>query len=261
MSVTKVILLLGFFVGCSCVFVIVMNRSSREIQKPPRPQVTPLKMMKHTNEDILQQKRNKLFQLPVHQITLPFNKLVRRTWYKDLESFLLTLSVNEVTLLSATSTKYIPDLLNWLSAYRVATGSSLSEVLVVSTNLTMHNTLNVKGFNSIFIENEDLFLPGSKTSSNRSAIWIKRITAARIINHLGFHVMMMDLDAIILKDITSLIEQHRTSDIVGSMGTFPFDVGKVWGFTLCMGAVLFRSTPGTGEYSDINCRGRSILKQ
>ncbi len=222
-----------------------MNRSSRERQKPPRPQVTPLK---HTDEDILQQnERNKLFQLPAHQITLPFNKLVRRTWYKDLESFLLTLSVNKVILLSATSTKYIPDLLNWLSAYRVATGSLLSEVLVVSMNLAMHNTFINKGLNSILVKNQDIFLPKCKPRDPAHSIWMKRITVARIINHLGYDVMIIDLDAFVLKDFTIITNEYSTSDVVGSMAKMPPALSTVWGFTMCMGAAFFRSTPGTGE--------------
>ena len=55
-----------------------------------------------------------------------------------------------------------------------------------------------------------------------------------------------DTDAVILKNPLSLYNTHADSDVVGSTGTFPFDLGMKWGFTLCMGTFLFRCTPQTG---------------
>ncbi len=185
-------------------------------------------------------------QLPIRAITLPYKEIMTKKWYKELRIF-LSVRNDPVVLLTSSSRVFLPILLNWLAAYRLATGSDLSEVLVVSTDdLTAHNAIIDKGLNSIFIKNDvDMFKIKPQTRSD--SVWMKRITVARIINHLGYDVLIIDLDAIYLKDFTPIIKKYNTSDIVGSMSKWPYELNSLWGFTMCMGVAYFRSSPGTGQ--------------
>ncbi len=186
-------------------------------------------------------------QLPIRAITLPIEEIMTKEWYKELRHFLSLRNYDPVVLLTCSSRVFLPILLNWLAAYRLATGSDLSEILVVSTDdLTAHRSIIDKGLNSIFIKNNvDIFIINPRSGSD--CVWMKRITVARIINHLGYDVLIIDLDAIYLKDFTTIIRKYNTSDIVGSMSKMPRTLFDLWGFTICMGVAYFRSSPGTGE--------------
>ncbi len=186
-------------------------------------------------------------QLPIHATTLPYKKIMTKEWYKELRHFLSLRNYDPVVLLTCSSRVFLPILLNWLAAYRLATGSDLSEVLVVSTvDLTAHNTIIDKGLNSIFI-NDDADIFRIKPFRVIKSVFIKRLTVARIINHLGYDVLIIDLDAIYLKDFTTIIKKYNTSDILGSMSKAPLYLNSLWGFTMCMGVAYFRSSPGTGQ--------------
>ena len=186
--------------------------------------------------------------LPMVNLTFPFHVIEQKRWYRDMEQFLLKLHTKYVVLLTSTN-DFLPVLVNWLSAYRKNTHSSLNEVLVLSMDWKIHNKLVNRGFNSILIANQDMLVPNAHLITHYSHIWIKRCTVARILNHFGYTVTMFDTDAIVLKDIINLVNdpQYSSFDIVGSMGKYPFNIGRQWGFTLCMGVVSFRSTNGTGK--------------
>ncbi len=187
-------------------------------------------------------------RLPVHTMTLPYEEIKTKEWYTELRNFLSAAVRNDpVVLLTCSNQIFLPILMNWLTAYRLATGSNLSEILVVSTDdLTTHRSIIDKGLNSIFI-NDDVDIFMIKPVRVIKSVWMKRITVARIINHLGYDVLIIDLDAIYLKDFTTIIRKYNTSDIVGSMSKMPRTLFDLWGFTICMGVAYFRSSPGTGE--------------
>ena len=185
--------------------------------------------------------------LPLKNLTHPLEDLMEYNWYKTLETFLFKSPKKEIVLLSS-NTDFLPVLLNWLAAFKSNTNSTLEEVLILAMDSEIHELLVYKGFNSIRIRDEDIFVPNIRLVTPFSHIWIKRCTVARIANHYGYDVMMFDLDAVVLKDIASLMAENiGAADIVGSKGKYPFALGQQWGFTLCMGVVLFRSTDGTGQ--------------
>ena len=187
-------------------------------------------------------------QLPIRAITLPYEEIITKEWYQELRN-ILSLCNDSVVLLTCSSEDFLPVLLNWLAAYRLATGSNLSEILVLSIDdETAHRTIIDKGLNSIFIKNDtDIFKINPQLEI--SSVWMKRLTVVRIMNHLGYDVLVIDLDAMYLKDFTTIIKNYNTSDIVGSMSKMPLKLNSLWGFTMCMGVAYFRSSPGTGKYT------------
>ena len=182
--------------------------------------------------------------LPFRNLTYSYDVLVTKPWLNDIDSFLSQLPTNDVILL-ACNHDFLRVLMNWLSTYRKTTQSSLKEILILSLDNNIHKILSLKGFNTVLIPNDDLFLPSTKLLSRFSHIWIKRCTIARLLNHYGYNIVIIDLDAIVLKDIVSLMKD-TSSDIIGSQGIYPFVLRRKWGFTLCMGVVMFMSTPRTG---------------
>ena len=201
---------------------------------------------RQTTSDSNEYKDQTDIQLPIRAITLPYKEIMTKEWYKELRIF-LSVRNDPVVLLTSSSQVYFPILLNWLTAYRLATRSDLSEILVVSTDdVTAHRKIIDIGLNSIFVKNDtEMFKIKPRTPAD--SVWMKRITVARIINHLGYDVLIIDLDAIYLKDFTTIIKKYNTSDIVGSMSKMPLNLNSLWGFTMCMGVAYFRSSPGTGQ--------------
>ncbi len=257
--------------GCLAAIVIILNSQTMKGSyfhlPPPKTGSTVIKIgnssikeyetidLIHTDRQtasdskLNEYKDQTYIRLPIRAITLPYEEIKTKEWYKELMTFLSLRNYDPVVLLTCSSRVFLPILLNWLAAYRLATGSDLSEILVVSIDdLTTHRTIIDKGLNSISIKNDsDIFK--IKPVRVIESVWMKRITVARIINHLGYDVLIIDLDAIYLKDFTTIIKKYNTSDIVGSMSKMPLNLNSLWGFTMCMGVAYFRSSPGTGEYT------------
>ena len=67
----------------------------------------------------------------------------------------------------------------------------------------------------------------------------------RLINYWGYDVATYDSDAVVLKNPQTLFDNY-THDILSSASTYPEAAAKVWGFTLCAGAILYRASSATG---------------
>ncbi|CAH1774560.1 unnamed protein product, partial [Owenia fusiformis] len=77
---------------------------------------------------------------------------------------------------------------------------------------------------------------------SHSLIWTYRITLWRLLISYGYDVYNFDTDAIVLHDPIGHVERnYPNASIVASMTKkSPKNVQRDWGFTLCMGNVLFR---------------------
>ena len=67
----------------------------------------------------------------------------------------------------------------------------------------------------------------------------------------GYDVAVYDPDAFILHDPTDMYlsaVEGWGADVVAQMGRFPPALSAVWGFTLCMGATFYKSTPRLSEF-------------
>jgi hypothetical protein len=197
-----------------------------------------------------------LSQLTPRRPTLPpklFNKrvikstksILRSSWVTKLQDKLKEVqSQNQVTVVFANS-DYLESLLNWLIAAKVRLPQPVTNELVVCLDRDIFNVLNRRDIPSVYIQPSTVV---DKTKlSFQQMIWMMRLVVFRLINYWGFDVASYDSDAVIMKNPQELYESHLSSDIVGSSGTFPSALGKKWGFTLCMGVILFRSTPRTGR--------------
>ena len=190
-------------------------------------------------------KVNKLILFPFNNLVQNVDYMLRTKWVQSVQMYLTQLTKKEVILVSVNEA-FLETLLNWLSAVKLHTQIPFSNILILSMDRRVHISLNKRGIFSILLD-DDLIFPYTNLHSSFSHIWIKRCTVTRLLNHWGYDVIMMDLDAIILKDPRPLFENFKDSDIIGSSGRYPFDLYRRWGVTLCMGVVMFRSTSAIGQ--------------
>ena len=69
----------------------------------------------------------------------------------------------------------------------------------------------------------------------------------------GFDVMVHDPDAYIIKDplqMYSDIIKAKDPHIIAQKGIMPAVVATKWGFTMVMGAILYRSSTELSKYAD-----------
>ena len=79
---------------------------------------------------------------------------------------------------------------------------------------------------------------------SRAALLV-RVMSIMLLTDWGYDVAVFDPDAFILQDPFVMYEkvvQKLGADIIGQKGTFPFDIGRRLGYTLCMGAIFYRGS-------------------
>lgn len=150
-----------------------------------------------------------------------------------------------------TNSAYMESALNWLVAAKVRLDPPLDDIIVFCMDRRVFSILNELEIPSIYIDPRTVINLNVLHDKFR-VIYITRLAVYRLINYFGHDVMAYDSDAIVLRDPKELFDAHQDSDIVASAGKFPGVLGRVWGFTACMGAILFRSTPRTGTNMIIN---------
>ena len=145
--------------------------------------------------------------------------------------------------------KYALSLLNWLVSALVISNPPLKNIIVISLDEKLQALLDKKDITSVYVEPETVTCRPINRKTSR--VWITRCVVYRLLNRWGYDVMAYDADAIVLKNLQDVLNTFGESDIIGSSGVFPFNLGAEWGQTLCMGVVLFKSTGKTGKNETI----------
>ena len=187
---------------------------------------------------------NDVIVLPFAKYTRPGEELLRQDWTKQLQQFLRGCSRDSPVSVVAANYLYRDVVINWLVVARLKVEPPLENILVISFDSALHELMQSVGIPSIGVFSESMLL--RKGDYNFKELFVARVTVLRMINYFGYDVAHYDSDAIIQKNLNPLYSNHSDSDVIGSTGTFPGAVKRKWGFTLCMGAILFRSSPRTG---------------
>ena len=183
-------------------------------------------------------------------------QLKKSSWLQSLMGITSRMDPNEPVFLVCSDITFRRLLLNWLVSALVKQKQPPRNILVVTNGPKECSFLQLHE-----VKVECLMVPISDLlsydklkkidSSHFNQLLVIRLALMRILNHMGYQVMNMDTDAIMLKNPIPILEQYRDSDIIGTYGGgFPAHLFHKWGFVLCMGAILIRSTPATGN----NCR-------
>jgi len=134
---------------------------------------------------------------------------------------------------------YLDILKNWITGMKRL---HLDNFIIVSLDMNIYNFLVENGYKTILLENK----------GNLSALWCIRISVFKYLVDFGIDFIHSDADAVWLKNpIPDFYEPYRSFDILISQGTiWPEPVFKLWGFVLCCGFFMMRSTEFTKSLLD-----------
>ena len=151
----------------------------------------------------------------------PLRELVEMHWMKDLTDILSKKSSKQVILLIVEK-EYYASLLNWLVAFEMNTNNlKLDDILIISLDERICNILKDKAdlstvclrFDQIIYHYNILY---STKYLHTWDIIIVRMALVQHLNHWGYNVLVIDLDAIILKDPFPLLDKYPDADIITS---------------------------------------------
>jgi len=136
-------------------------------------------------------------------------------------------SIDNLIIVSFCNYKYREITLNWVSYLNK---HNIKNYIIIATDQLVHEYLKENSINTILNTTWD----GSKKE------WNLRLKVIYEIIFLGFDVLHSDLDAIWVKNPLKFIDNKY--DLIASTGTFPINISKKLGFSLCMGWMYFRHT-------------------
>ena len=186
------------------------------------------------------------FTFPHPQVFKPVNVVLACRWVKELKQHLSSVDPAQPVTVTVASYDFAANLLNWLISAQVMTSPPLENILVISFDSALHKMLIRRQISSVCVPYISVLRNAKSLGIHK--VWMTRLAVIRLINHWGFDVQQFDTDAIIRRNPQPLFNSFPGFDVVGSRAKLPFELGKgQWGFTVCMGVILFRSTPRTGE--------------
>ncbi|CAH1783367.1 unnamed protein product, partial [Owenia fusiformis] len=141
---------------------------------------------------------------------------------------------------------------NWITAAVLNNNPPIENILVMSFDKVFQKNLNQRGFYPLYINvTGDIMRPRVKFRSGKQNIWVARMVIWRIFHYVGFEkIDNFDLDAIPLKNPLKVFDEIKAADIVAATGTYPIDIGRLYGFTLNMGSVELRNSKRMNQLWD-----------
>ena len=186
------------------------------------------------------------FTFPHPQVFKPVNVVLACRWVRELKQHLSSVDPAQPVTVTVASYDFAANLLNWLISAQVMTSPPLENILVISFDSALHKMLIRRQISSVCVPYISVLRNAKSLGIHK--VWMTRLAVIRLINHWGFDVQQFDTDAIIRRNPQPLFNSFPGFDVVGSRAKLPFELGKgQWGFTVCMGVILFRSTPKTGK--------------
>lgn len=190
------------------------------------------------------------FSLPQPAATMSVQELLGTVWMKELKQFLTRVPKSHKPIALITSDYTLRGvLLNWLIAAVTVVRPPVSNILVLSLDKSLYELLNIREIPCIHIAPTSFLKPTTILEKHVafSQAMIIRLTVMRFLNHWGFNVVNYDTDAVIMRNPYLIYQRYSEADIIGSYGLFPTWIRQIWGLTLCMGVIVIRSSPQTGE--------------
>ena len=188
---------------------------------------------------------SKDFTFPHQKCILRDTAVIAETpWVKDLAMAVAKRYVKTIFALTA-SDAYKESLFNWLISAVLGARLSLEQMLVIAMDRKTHDLLQEHGIVSVHVPPTSVFGKTSRISAY-GLVMFTRISVVRLLNHWGFSVVIIDTDAIVLRDPQPLFDEHPSSSIVASKGFQPKKLYDVWNATMCNGLLLIRSSGHTG---------------
>ena len=143
--------------------------------------------------------------------------------------------------------------LNWITSALKILQPPLHNVMVLSLDHLLCDSLTNRSFplTCIAVPAESIFTTNA-TNEYRVGVMV-RFPVLRLINYWGYDVASYDSDAVLLHNPQVLYTERPSTDFFSGAGTYPNDVSKRWGFTLCAGSLMLRASPAVGNNIHIMC--------
>ena len=188
------------------------------------------------------------FRFPHPVLYRPVYVVLKASWVTKLKGYLSSVNPSRRVILTEATYDFIENLVNWLISAAIVSEVPLQYILVLCFDQQTHNLLAERNINSLYIPYYSLLRKPKLEIGN---FWMSRLAVIRLLSHWEYEVQHYDSDTVLLKNPQSLFQRFPSSDIVGSWGDYSDELGMngPWSTTLCMGAVLIRSSPRTGELS------------
>jgi hypothetical protein len=127
---------------------------------------------------------------------------------------------------------YLRVLENWMLAMARI---DIHDYTVISIDAELHAYLQGRGVTSLL----------RPCDTGLASLWVHRVRVLLELMEAGYDVIHSDADAVWLKDPRDYLYAIK-ADMLFSQGTYwPNDVHAQWGFVLCCGFFMLRSTPET----------------
>lgn len=136
-----------------------------------------------------------------------------------------------VMILISVSFDYVPAFINWLIHFNLVCPNSISSLYIVCLDLFTNEYLKLIGLSC---SNEDFQL-------KLHQVWLYRSRIASSLLKLGIDVIMIDSDAIILRNPFKILQNYPNAGIISSRATFPTRIYRIQGATLCMGFIYIKA--------------------
>jgi hypothetical protein len=149
----------------------------------------------------------------------------------------ITGELRPMRILITSTDKYLPIFLNWLIFYHNIC-SSISFIYIVCLDSVIESHLSNFGFRCSYVHHLPIV-----QMSNR--LWLLRALVTKQLLIQGFDVLMTDTDAIWLRNPFDMLSSFPESDVIASRASFPENISKRLGATVCMGFLYIKSNPRT----------------
>lgn len=149
----------------------------------------------------------------------------------------ITKKMRPMRILITSTGKYIPVFLNWLIFYyNVCPSISYLYFVCLDGDIELH--LQSYGFRCSHVYH----LPAAQMNNQ---LWLLRARVTKQLLVQGYDVLMTDTDAIWLRNPFEMLSSFPHSDVIASRASFPEDISKRLGATVCMGFVYIKSNSRT----------------
>ena len=144
-------------------------------------------------------------------------------------------AVGRTVVIAFADSRYTDVLMNWLVALAL---QQVDNYLVIALDGDLHELLTAHGIPNVLCElNGDL-----------GDLWVERVRVFAALCAAGIDFIHSDVDAIWLRDPRDAYFGTADADLVASQGTvWPHDVHQRFGFVLCCGLFLLRSSAASRQ--------------
>ena len=168
---------------------------------------------------------SKHFSFP-HPKALSSDTIIGRNhhcWVEKLKYVMNSWKGGRRVIMVTSNSAYKDVLLNWLLSAVLVARVPIEQILVVAHDEPIWLLMRERNISSILVPPNSLF-PSSVNVSPFGQVMMTRISVMRLLNHWRFDVVMVDTDALLLKNPWTLFDQFPESGIIASMGHFPSEL-------------------------------------